>query len=94
MANDPSCWCTAPATSDYFLEAGTMEGGRFRRLDAFDLDVHAFREDESYRCFHIDLDKLQPDPYTTTLVELRLNREPMPPEGVNRVFWFLPAVQP
>ena len=132
--------------SDYFLEAGTMEDGKFRRLDAFDLDVHAFREDESYRCFHIDLDKLQPEklkalalrviassgtelvgyqgyipkglpprerdkwdaviefdatigakdvqffyPYTTTLVELRLNREPMPPEGINRVFWFLPA---
>jgi hypothetical protein len=27
-------------------------------------------------------------PYTTTLVELRLNREPMPLVGVNRVFWF------
>lgn len=28
-------------------------------------------------------------PYTTTLVELRMNREPMPLAGVNRVFWFL-----
>jgi hypothetical protein len=28
-------------------------------------------------------------PYTTTLVELRLNREPMPPDGVNRVLRFL-----
>jgi hypothetical protein len=29
-------------------------------------------------------------PYTTTLVELRMNREPMPLGGVNNVFWFLP----
>ena len=29
-------------------------------------------------------------PYTTTLVELRMNREPMPLAGVNDVFWFLP----
>ena len=27
-------------------------------------------------------------PYTTTFVELRMNREPMPLQGVNRVFWF------
>ena len=137
--------------SDYFMDAGTVVDGRFRRLDAFDLEVHAFREDASYRCFHIDLDKLQPDrlkalalrviassgtelvgyqgyssqarsivaarergkwdaviefdasigskdvqffyPYTTTLVELRMNREPMPPEGVNKVFWFLSESQ-
>jgi Lipase (class 2) len=131
---------------DYFLEAGVIVDKRFRRLEAFDLDVHAFREDESFRCFHVDLDKLQPEkldtlalrviassgtelvsyqgfdssdeltlpereqdkwdaviqfdatigakdvaffyPYTTTLVEIRLNREPMPLKGVNRVFWF------
>ena len=28
-------------------------------------------------------------PYTTTLIELRLNREPMPLTGINKVFWFL-----
>jgi hypothetical protein len=32
-------------------------------------------------------------PYTTTLVEIRLNREPMPPDGVNRVFWFAEIAQ-
>lgn len=133
--------------SDYFVEVGNVVDKKFRRLDAVDLDVHAFRDDESYRCFHVDLDKLQPEkltslalrviassgtelvayqgfsstddlvlptrerdkwdaiiefdssigskevqffyPYTTTLVELRLNREPMPLEGINKVFWFL-----
>jgi hypothetical protein len=131
---------------DYFLEVGTILNNRFKRLDAFDLDVHAYRDDESYRCFHVDLDKLPekiagmalrviassgtelvgyhgycstPElaaqgkadgkwdsvvefdgtigredvkfffPYTTTLIELRLNREPLPLQGVNRVFWFL-----
>jgi hypothetical protein len=132
--------------NDYFLEVGTVVDRRFKRLEAFDLEVHAFKEDESFRCFHVDLDKLQPDklhslalrviassgteligyegysssshlilsqretnkwdaiiefdasigardvqffyPYTTTLVELRLNREPMPAVGTNRVFWF------
>lgn len=131
---------------DYFMEVGTVTAGAFRRLEAFDLDVHAYREDPSYRCFHVDLGKLeqeQPDtlalrviassgtelvsyqgyssrrvetgrgdtgkwdaviqfeasigrqdvaffhPYTTTLVELMMNREPMPLSGVNKVFWFL-----
>ena len=27
-------------------------------------------------------------PFTTTLVELRMNREPMPLHGRNNVFWF------
>ena len=32
-------------------------------------------------------------PYTTTLVELRMNREPLPLEGANRVFWFMQTGQ-
>jgi hypothetical protein len=28
-------------------------------------------------------------PLTTTLVELRLNREPMPPTGINRLLQFV-----
>ena len=133
--------------SDYFLEIGSVINGKFRRVEAFDLDVHAYREDESYRAFHVDLDKLRSSslptlalrviassgtelvgyqgyssseslkaaahesdkwdaviefdatigakevqffyPYTTTLVELTMNREPMPAAGVNSVFWFL-----
>jgi hypothetical protein len=133
--------------SDYFVEVGTIVNRRFTRLGAFNADVHAFREDQSYRSFHVNLDKLKPTaleslavriiassgtelvgyygfnsrpdlvvsehdedkwdafiqfdarvgsrevrfvyPYTTTLVEIRLNREPMPLNGVNRVFWFL-----
>lgn len=27
-------------------------------------------------------------PFTTTFVEVRMNREPMPPQGANRVYWF------
>lgn len=130
---------------DYFLQIGTVEEGKFKALE-FDLDVHAFREDRSYRCFHVDLDRLGLEkgvtlalrviaesgtelvsyqgysspagagsntvdpgkwdaviefdqtignkevsffsPYTTSLVEIRMNREPMPLQGVNSVFWF------
>jgi hypothetical protein len=133
--------------SDYFVEVGTIVNRRFKRIDAFDDDVHAYREDSSYRNFHVNLDRFRPNaleslavrviassgtelvgyygfnsrpdlvvserdenkwdaiiqfdarigsrevrfvhPYTTTLVEIRLNREPMPLTGVNRVFWFL-----
>ena len=28
-------------------------------------------------------------PYTTTLIELTFNREPVPPQGRNKVLWFL-----
>lgn len=133
------------AVRDYFLQLGTVVNGKFRMERAFDMDVHAFKDDSSYRCFHVNLDKLnlekgqplalrviassgtelvgyqgynsspgiQSDrerdkwdaviefdstigskdvafffPYTTTLVELRMNREPMPLDGVNQVFWF------
>lgn len=118
------------------------------------MDVHPFLEDESFRCFHVNLSKLKPAertslelrltarsgtelvayhgvgsevftrggelkagaeddpawdarlditpllnddqvkfffPYTTTLVEIRLNREPMPATGVNRVLRFVPS---
>ncbi len=27
-------------------------------------------------------------PFTTTFVEVTMNREPMPPQGANRVYWF------
>lgn len=132
---------------DYFVQPGRVTNRRFEPLRAFDVDVHAYREDESYRCFHVNLDDLHGEqmetlalrviassgtelvayhgynsspnvdqsdrewnkwnsviefdatiggkqvqffhPFTTTLVELRLNREPMPLSGVNRVFWFL-----
>lgn len=134
---------------DYYVELGTVADGRFKPLEEFSLDVHPFREDNSYRCFHADLDRLGLEslkalairiiassgtelvgyqgyhsttdlggraagegkwdayvkfdssigakevafffPYTTTLIEMRLNREPMPLLGVNRVFWFLRA---
>jgi len=132
---------------DYFIELGTIEQGRFQPLANFDLDVHTFTDDPSYRCFHVDLDALkargradlnlrviassgtelvgytgfQQDkipvgrvkddpkwdaavdlstplqsadlkffyPFTTTLVEIRMDREPMPFVGDNKVFKFL-----
>jgi hypothetical protein len=130
---------------DYFIQLGQVRQQRFSEVP-FDLDVHAFREDQSYRCFHVNLDKLglarganlalrviassgtelvgyhgynsqastttareqgkwdaviefDPAiaggeatffyPYTTTLVEIRLNREPMPLTGINKVLWFI-----
>lgn len=142
---------------DWYLELCTIDdSGEYRRLDEFDLDVHAFSSDTSYRCFHVDLGKLKklgdrfgirlaaisgtdyvayhgvgsenvtvegnlaqesqdesrkwdavyalggvfgPSadrrvhllfPFTTTLIELKFNREPMPPQGENNVLWFLP----
>lgn len=130
---------------DYFVQLGEVVQQRYRPLDRFSLDVHAYRDDPSYRSFHVDLDALAPErlqtlairiiassgtelvgyqgfndldgvtlpsrevdkwdawvafdpditgvrffyPYTTTLVELVLNREPAPFEGPNRVFTFL-----
>jgi len=120
-----------------------------RSLREFGLDVHVYKRDPSLRCFHVDLDELEPEsldqlhlrliassgtqlvayhgsgservredgsamnpegkwdarisltpalgkeggfslfyPFTTTFVEIRLNREPMPMVGRNDVFWF------
>lgn len=118
-------------------------------LESFALDVHTYKRDPSLRCFHVNLDKLQPEkltqlhmrliassgtslvayhgagseritkdgtamnpngkwdarisltralgkdggfslfyPFTTTFIEICLNREPMPMVGRNDVFWF------
>lgn len=122
------------------------EHGGPRGIAEFDLDVHVYRRDPSYRCFHVDLDRLgdadiaglrvrliastgtrlvayhgigservaadgRPNPrgkwdatidlaetigadtrfffpFTTTLVEMCMNREPMPLSGRNEVFWW------
>jgi hypothetical protein len=132
---------------DFFLEIGDVRARTFRPL-RFDIDVHPFKDDPSYRCFHVNLDKLGGppgrrlalrviarsgtelvgyhgfaapgapaagpgdrdkwdgvvafdavmedgevsffSPYTTTLIEIRMNREPLPLTGTNRVFWFTP----
>lgn len=120
-----------------------------RSLEEFGLDVHVYKRDPSLRCFHVNLDKLQPEalrqlhlrliassgtryvayhgagserispdgramnpdgkwdaridltpalgkdngfrlfhPFTTTFIEICLNREPMPMVGVNDVYQF------
>lgn len=134
---------------DYFAMLGTVDDGAFVPLEDFAFDVHPYTDDTSYRCFHLDLTKLDPAgrrtlelrviarsgteligyyghasetftpggeeredpgkwdarvdltpwlreeqvkffwPFTTTLVEIRLNREPMPPTGVNEVLKFV-----
>jgi hypothetical protein len=148
--------------SDYYVELYTRDqDGRFLELEKFNLDYHAYREDESYRCFHLDLDEtgvqnlanlwlrliassgsklvgyhgfgsermteggdMKTDegkwdavidlssnlkgaatnsaadpaffyPFTTTLVELKMNREPMPLDGTlpNQIAWFLDALR-
>jgi hypothetical protein len=133
---------------DYYLELCDAAGGRLEPLDGFEQDVHAWREDSSYRCFHVDLNalagrstlelrvsarsgtslvayyghdsermvsaqgrpnpkgvwdarikiptELQTDdgrpvklfyPFTTTLLEIRLNREPLY-GNKGQVFWW------
>ena len=131
---------------DYYLELA--EGGKI--LKEFSLEAHAFKHDESFRCFHVNLSKLKPEtrtalelrldassgtelvayhgtgsdtftregrplrrgnegwdacidltgllrneevkfffPYTTTLVEIKINREPMPLTGPNDLLKFI-----
>lgn len=115
---------------DYHIAMGTGRGEQFEPLEEFSVDVHPYREDPSFRCFHVNIDALPEGPlqlrllassgtpwvgyygvnadarparrddsvmwnakldlklpagidfffaYTTTLVEIRLNREPAPP---------------
>jgi hypothetical protein len=129
---------------DFNVKLFTAEArARRRALAEFDLDVHTYAADPSYRSFHVNLSKLRPEslagegrelwlrvrastgsrlvgyqgygdgveieqvnlnvssllggaavtlfhPFTTTLLELKLNREPLPLGGVNDVLWFLP----
>jgi hypothetical protein len=145
--------------ADYYVELYTRdEDGTFMEIEHFNLEFHEYREDTSYRCFHVDLDEIQlerlpnlwlrliassgskhvgyhgfgsermtaegvpqagdgkwdavidlssnlasaaasnggkaPDfftPFTTTLVEMKMNREPMPLDitSPNQVAWFL-----
>ena len=134
---------------DYNVQLFTRDArGAIRDLRDFDLSVHVYGSDPSFRCFHVNLTRLKrarlPNlwlrviassgsqlvgyhgygsdkaidgadrrssgakwdgeldlselvgdaevkffyPFTTTLVELRLNREPLPLTGRNEVAWF------
>ena len=134
---------------DYNVQLFTRDArGAIRDLRDFDLSVHVYGSDPSFRCFHVNLSRLKrarlPNlwlrviassgsqlvgyhgygsdkaidsadrrasgakwdgeldlselvgdaevkffyPFTTTLVELRLNREPLPLTGRNEVAWF------
>lgn len=140
---------------DFSVQVGYKDDdGEFEELDAFDMDVHPYKADPSFRCFHVNLTKLfkaadgaMKDlcinviastgtrliaylgygrrmwpgntsdvnsvgmgqvtfdlgpvvktsqgtlfyPFTTTLIEIVLNREPMPLDKVSDVCWILPA---
>lgn len=47
--------------TDYYVELFHEVGGKAVEIEDFDLEAHAYRDDESYRCFHVDLDKLRPE---------------------------------
>ena len=141
--------------SDFSVQVGWKgEDGEFEELKAFDMDVHPYKADPSFRSFHVNLTKLFKAaddelkdlcisviastgtqlvaylgygrqmwpgntsdtnnvgmgqvtfdlgpvvktkdgtlfyPFTTTLVEIILNREPMPLDKVSEVCWMLPG---
>lgn len=134
---------------DYYIQLeGKRNGGVHEELECFDVDVHTYSGDASFRNFHVNLDELDPGsleslsltviassgsslvtyhgftdvpsadadvygdkgtwhakldlsgllregevkffyPFTTTLIELRLNREPLPLTGINFVCRFI-----
>lgn len=131
--------------TDYNVQLFTRTArGRESAVQSFDIDVHTFRDDPSFRCFHVNLSRVDVDklenlwirvmassgsqlvgyqgygsghagpssdhedwdaeldisgladdkgvqffyPFTTTLVEMRLNREPLPVTGRNNVCSF------
>jgi hypothetical protein len=131
---------------DFNLRLCTLDGkGKPKDLDDFGMDVHAYSTDSSFRCFHVNLTKLNHNklgnlwlsviastgtgmvdyqgygssgsnqltngvslniskllsstdvtifyPWTTTFIELMMNREPTPKKDdptQNNMFWFLP----
>ena len=130
--------------TDYLVDVLRQEGDEWVEFTEMYTDVHAYRTDASFRCFHIRLPKgiaqsgaqLQIRinastgtrliayqgygsddtgktmtatagpvtvkvnglgdatlfyPFTTTLVELVINREPFPLDKVSEIFTFLPA---
>lgn len=47
--------------TDYYLDFYTRSArGRERTVEEINVDVHTYRDDPSFRCFHVDLDDLKP----------------------------------
>ena len=44
--------------NDFYVEIGTVTNGKFQGFSEFELDVHIFKDNHSFRCFHVDLDAL------------------------------------
>ena len=58
--------------ADYFIDFVHRGPGqrRWRVLEGVDMDVHPYRRDPSYRCFHVDLDSFEVGPDTALGVRL------------------------
>ncbi len=77
---------------EFMASSGTELLGYFEYIaDDFDL-----KKLEAQPTFTMDLSQLLHDrnfkffyPFTTTLIEIVLNREPLPPRSINKVTWFL-----
>jgi pimeloyl-ACP methyl ester carboxylesterase len=61
------------------LSGGVAKENASGKWDA-QLDLSQYLDDPAFSFFY---------PFTTTLIELRLNREPLPLEGKNNVCWFI-----
>lgn len=46
---------------DYHVELFSVQNGKAKALD-FDLDMHAYQADKSFRCFHVEYDQLKKAP--------------------------------
>jgi pimeloyl-ACP methyl ester carboxylesterase len=57
---------------DYYLDFYTRgPRGRERRIEEISADVHTYRDDPSFRCFHVDLDDLEPERLTSLFMRVR-----------------------
>jgi hypothetical protein len=58
--------------SDYFLDFYTANArGKERVIEEITLDVHTYRDDPSFRCFHVNLDALKPERLTSLFMRVR-----------------------
>ena len=39
--------------NDFYIEIGTVANGKFQGFSEFEVDVHPFKDDPSFRCFHV-----------------------------------------
>jgi hypothetical protein len=82
LATIDNLWIRVMASSGSRLVGYQGYGAEGEREDGdwdAELDISSLADDVGVKFFY---------PFTTTLVELRLNREPLPLDGKNEVCWF------